>query len=280
MAQNFFATLTAPQLALLDANFSELYGFKNLFTVIGGNVGLGVAVAATWDSGGDVIQLGPSSALYNPGSGSHTVLATNLVYTFGVTTASYINTAPAAAYNQDNGRHRFYTAPSGTAGATATLVERLQIENTGDIKPGGDNAQNLGVPASRWSVVYAGTGTINTSDAREKTAVRVFTANELAAAKALAAEVGMYKFLQAIAAKGEAGARWHAGMTVQRSIQVMNAHSLDPFAYGFICYDEWQADEETGLAAGNRYSLRPDELLMFLARGFEARLAALEAAAP
>jgi hypothetical protein len=69
-------------------------------------------------------------------------------------------------------------------------------------------------------------------------------------------------------------------MTVQRSIQVMNAHSLDPFAYGFICYDEWQADEETGLAAGNRYSLRPDELLMFLARGFEARLAALEAAAP
>jgi hypothetical protein len=58
----------------------------------------------------------------------------------------------------------------------------------------------------------------------------------------------------------------------------MTAHGLNPMAYGFICYDEWPADAEAGLSAGNRYSLRPDELLLFIARGFDARLAALEAA--
>jgi hypothetical protein len=281
MAQNFFGTLTAPQLPLLDANFTELYGFKNLFTIAGANVGLGVAVAADWESGGKAFQIGPSSVLYNPGSGSHTVLASNLVYTTGVSAAKYINSgATAVSYNQDNGRHRFWTAPVGTAGAAATLTEQLQIENAGTVRPGGDGAQNFGSASFRWAQLFASTGTINTSDAREKTSVRALTTAEVNAAKALATEIGAFKFLGAIAAKGEASARWHVGMTVQRAIEVMTEHGLSPFAYGLICYDEWGADEEAGLSAGNRYSLRPDELLFFISRGFEARLAALEAAAP
>ena len=36
-------------------------------------------------------------------------------------------------------------------------------------RPGADNAYTLGSSAFRWSTVYAATGTINTSDAREKT---------------------------------------------------------------------------------------------------------------
>jgi hypothetical protein len=32
----------------------------------------------------------------------------------------------------------------------------------------------------------------------------------------------------------------HIGLTVQRAIEVMQANNLDPFAYGFICYDEWE----------------------------------------
>ena len=173
------------------------------------------------------------------------------------------------------------------------------------LRPGGDGTNVLGTAANRWSTVYAATGTINTSDAREKTAVAPLTEAEIAAAKQLSKEIGSYKFLQSIAEKGES-ARMHVGMTVQRAIEIMESHNLVPFSYGFICYDEW-GDEymehgaveardavlkddtvvsdavvakaawtEQTRAAGNRYAFRYDQLVMFLMVGFEARLQALE----
>ena len=164
------------------------------------------------------------------------------------------------------------------------------------ILPQGDSVRPVGGPSNRWSTVYAGTGTISTSDARDKTAVRPLTAAEVSAAKALAMEIGAYKFLSAIASKG-AGGREHVGMTVQRAIEVMASFGLDPFNYGFICYDEWEQATETVPSgdtgnpearvvreASNRYSFRMDELLAFVARGVSAaledherRLQALEA---
>lgn len=166
----------------------------------------------------------------------------------------------------------------------------------GSVAPYEDNTKSSGTAAFRWSVVYAGTGTINTSDAREKTSVRGLTANELLAAQALAKEVGAYKFLSAIEVKG-AAAREHIGMTVQRAIEILESFGLNPFNYGFVCYDEWDqvgaAPEDTASdaaefaivrEAGNRYSFRMDELLAFIARGLaesiaehSARLSALEA---
>jgi hypothetical protein len=118
-------------------------------------------------------------------------------------------------------------------------TERMLINASGNVLAGADNTQSLGGASKRWSVVYAGTGTINTSDAREKTPVDEFTADELNAANQLSKEIGTYKFLSAVAKKGDA-ARKHVGMTVQRAIEIMEANNLDPFAYGFICYDEWE----------------------------------------
>lgn len=123
--------------------------------------------------------------------------------------------------------------------------------------------------------MFAATGTINTSDVRHKTDVRELTSAEVAAAKDLAREVGGFKFLKAVAEKGVA-ARLHIGMTVQRAVEIMESHGLDPLAYGFICHDSWAADAEEQREAGDRYGFRPDELLLFVARGFEARLTALE----
>lgn len=49
MAQLFFGTLTAPPLAWLDLNFSELYGFaKNLVSDPSGSVGVGEASPSTF----------------------------------------------------------------------------------------------------------------------------------------------------------------------------------------------------------------------------------------
>lgn len=179
-------------------------------------------------------------------------------------------------------------------------TERVRVSAaSGNVSAGADNSQTMGIASKRWSVVYAGTGTINTSDAREKTVVASMTAAEIAAAKDLAREIGTYQFLASVAEKGADNARRHAGMTVQRAIEVMQSHGLDPFRYGFICHDSWEdefidhpaivADEENGIeakaawreqvqTAGDRYAFRPDELLFFVARGLEARLTALEGA--
>jgi hypothetical protein len=139
----------------------------------------------------------------------------------------------------------------------------------GDMGPATDNARTCANAFYRWSVVYAATGTINTSDAREKTPVRLLNEAEIAAAQQIASEIGAYKWLSAVAEKGDA-AREHLGMTVQRAIEIMEANGLVPFNYGFICYDE---NEET-----SRYSFRMDELAMFIARGQQAIINAQQAA--
>ena len=193
-----------------------------------------------------------------------------------------------------------------------SATNQLQISTGGNFRPWSDGGQWLGDPSFRWAQVYSSSGAINTSDAREKTTVRDFTENELAAAKDLSRVIGMFKFLSMVADKGES-AREHIGMTVQQAIAIMEEHNLDPFNYGFICYDEWDdlyetveeipetpsypetRDDEGNLLteavegqpgipggerlirpAGDRFSFRTDELLMFICKGFEARLSALE----
>lgn len=187
-------------------------------------------------------------------------------------------------------------------------VQRLLVDASGNHATGTDNAQTLGTASKRWSTVYAGTGTINTSDAREKTPVTPFNAAELGAATLMAKEIGSYQFLASIAAKGDA-ARHHIGLTVQRAIEIMEGNGLDPFKYGFICHDAWpeivvehpaveavddELDDDGNVirpgtpakdayteivqAAGDRYAFRYDQLALFIAAGFEARLSALETA--
>ena len=110
------------------------------------------------------------------------------------------------------------------------------------VYPFEDNVIGLGSYNRRWTNIYASSGTVQTSDARHKSAVVALSENEIAAASQLAREIGKYRFLDAVREKG-AAARQHIGMTVQRAIAVMESHQLDPLAYGFICYDEW--DEKT-----------------------------------
>ena len=150
---------------------------------------------------------------------------------------------------------------------------------------GPDNTINLGTASARFATVYAGTGTINTSDAREKEWRGGLTEAELRVAKHLSKLVGIYRWKSAIAEKGE-DARLHVGVTAQEVISAFEAEDLDPFKYGVVCYDKWDAKEEAldpdgnvvepAVEAGDRYGIRHDELWAFVAAGFEARLEALE----
>src|SRR3546814_13315288 len=76
-------------------------------------------------------------------------------------------------------------------------------------RAGVDNAASLGTASIRWTLVYAASSTINTSDEREKTWRGAPTAAELAAAKRIVAELGFFQWNEAIAEKGAATARHH-----------------------------------------------------------------------
>lgn len=122
-----------------------------------------------------------------------------------------------------------------------------------------DNAHSCGLASLRWSQVYAGNGTINTSDEREKTFLEVNSA-ELAAAAEIKSNLRKYKWNSALAGKGD-GARIHFGANAQQVGQIMESHGLDPDEYGFYCYDEWE--DENGNKVG-RYGIRYYELLTFI----------------
>jgi hypothetical protein len=264
MTQSVFSA-SPGSVTLLNQNFTQLYYLRELISDPSYTAAVPrITIAASGFIG---IGTAPTEQLH--------------VYNSGADATLKVENGSSSTSLQSNGQNG-YLNMLGTGsifmrqGAGATT--RLQIDASGHFNAGADNTQTMGAAAKRWSVVYAGTGTINTSDAREKTAVRDLNAAELRAARRLACEIGAYQFLNAVAEKGDA-ARLHIGLTVQCAMDIMESEGLDPLRYGFICHDEWPADDEAGTPAGDRYAFRPDELLLFIARGFEARLAALEAAA-
>lgn len=140
-----------------------------------------------------------------------------------------------------------------------------------------DNTAALGAAGARWSVVYAGTGTINTSDEREKQDISNLDATEKRVATSLKSLVKKFRFRDAVTSKGDA-ARIHIGVIAQEVISAFQVEGLDADRYGIICYDEWQDQYEdayddqgnpTGekvlvTTAGNRYGVRYEELFAFI----------------
>lgn len=143
---------------------------------------------------------------------------------------------------------------------------------SGQFAPAGDNNKALGAPTKRFSVIYAGTGAINTSDARDKKHVGAIPDSWLDAW----GDVGWqrYRFRQAGTGKRQKG-RWHVGLVAQAVHAAFEGHGLDAFELGLLCRDAWDAEREavvsqqTGKAmpkrmrvvqaAGDRWGLRYDE---------------------
>ncbi|MCU6708924.1 tail fiber domain-containing protein [Paenibacillus sp. J5C_2022] len=132
----------------------------------------------------------------------------------------------------------------------------------GTLNPQLDGVQNIGQPAGRFDTVYAVTGSIQTSDEREKTTIQKISDKERAVALEIKKNIGKYKFKSAIHKKGDK-ARWHFGVGAQTVKEIFEKHGLNGFDYGILCCDEWD-DSDEGIAAGKRYGLRYDELSMFI----------------
>ncbi|WEM32981.1 tail fiber protein [Klebsiella phage phi731] len=173
---------------------------------------------------------------------------------------------------------------------STTRTSRWCVDHNGNFIPMGDGGYDIGWGSGRVNNIYAKNGAINTSDGRMKNDVRAMSDPETEAAKAIAKEIGFWTWKEQADMND---VREHCGLTVQRAMEIMESFGLEPFKYGFICYDKW--DEQTVVSeygpanedgsenpiyktipAGDRYSFRIDELNMFIAKGFEARLSALE----
>lgn len=129
-------------------------------------------------------------------------------------------------------------------GGNSFIITGSSVEFGAHALPAADNSYNLGSASRRYGTVYAATGTINTSDAREKTPLRGLSAAERAAIRRVIASVGVFQWLGSISEKGADAARLHAGVTAQAVKQAFEAEGLDPHRYGLFCADPLSRDEE------------------------------------
>lgn len=113
-------------------------------------------------------------------------------------------------------------------------IARLVITAGGNLVPNSDNAQDLGAPANRMRTIFAGTGTINTSDERAKRDIGIIPDEWLDAWGAV--QWVRYKFTD--------GNRWHAGLIAQQVHAAFAAKGLDAFEIGLCCFDQWEEQRQ------------------------------------
>lgn len=120
-------------------------------------------------------------------------------------------------------------------------ASKWSVSSTGHFLPWADNTYNHGSGSYAIKQIYTNNSVIVTSDGRLKTA-RSYTAKERAVARRCRDLGVAYQWNDAIAQKGADRARIHFGTTVQSVIAAFEAEGLDPFRYGVVCYDEWEAE--------------------------------------
>jgi hypothetical protein len=134
---NTFATDTGfIPLSELDANFAyydaaiSIVGTKVTALgdlVVNGNLGLGVTPSAWW-SGVKALQVNGASLL----SSGVTASLTANAHLNSSAAWTYTATNSATHYEQTLGQHRWYTAPSGTAGNPITFTQAMTLDESGD----------------------------------------------------------------------------------------------------------------------------------------------------
>lgn len=162
--------------------------------------------------------------------------------------------------------------------------------------PYADNVATCGTASIRTKEYFGVSGAINTSDAREKTPPEIISDAMLDAADDIS--ISVWRWISAVALKGEESARWHFGPIAQQVRDAFSKHGLNGCDYGLLCYDEWEDQFEdvtkdviqedgsiipvvTGekrlvIAAGNRWGIRPDQCLWLKMAATERRCARIE----
>jgi len=109
-----------------------------------GNLGLGTSVIPSYWSGYVALQIGADNSIFGnsaTSTGSALFIGQNIYNDGNVN--RYTSTDEAGLIDLRNGVFKYLNAPSGLIGAEATLIERLTIDNTGDVGIGGTPNRKL-----------------------------------------------------------------------------------------------------------------------------------------
>jgi len=122
-------TSTSHSFAIKTANTPRLTIDSSGNSTFAGNVGIGITPNASY-SGVDVLQLGKGMTLMGNTNDDRAAMMANL-YLDSNTAFRYVMDGLAGKVAIEDGIITFGTAPSGTAGAVATVTERMRIDSSG-----------------------------------------------------------------------------------------------------------------------------------------------------
>ena len=135
---------------------------------------------------------------------------------------------------------------SGTGGVYHEVGgSSITLTDANKFAPVPDGTKNLGGSSNRWATVYATTGTINTSDARDKHDIRPLSEKEKAVGVALRGLIRAYKW-------NSGAAETYVGVIAQDVIAAFEAQGLNARDYGII-------DD-----SGDRLGVRYDQVFAFV----------------
>jgi hypothetical protein len=277
---NIFAGVggSVGQCSIMQGNSSALTGYVGFYDVGSnlqgyiGNYGAGQAIVYTNNNGNGHNFTGGDIRTGNNIYGSHIVAQ-------GSDGGVYAN-----ARDGTGDTYLFYTTGGiGRIWASSTGRE-CRIDNQGRWLPGADGVSELGTNGQRWLSVWSVNSSLQTSDVREKKWRGGLNEYEVAAAKELVKEIGIYQWLRDLV-DSEEPAKLQCGITAQKAMAIFHDHGLNALAYGFVRFDEWdertdvhpETGEKTVVPGGNRYSIMFPDILAFMMVGQEQRLDALEA---
>jgi hypothetical protein len=217
-----------------------------MFLGANGNVGIGTTSPTARfnikDSNGSTVGgLTKGSIHFTPGSSANDLINS---ITFGAHDVGGFNdNAQAGIYVQSSGVYgtRMFFGTSSSFGGGA--VSQLGISEAGIVTPGADNTQNLGSGSLRWATIFAGTGTINTSDERYKVLREGGDLSDAEHRAWSAVRAIVYRDKDSFERKGDA-ARLHVGYSWQSIQAAFEAEGLDPARYGLWCEDALEAPVE------------------------------------
>lgn len=185
----------------------------------------GTGASGTWG-----ISVSGSAA-----SATNATNATNVTVTSDLTGITYLcgpNSTGTGTYGlRFTGGNLYYRIDTAVYG-------QRHLGVNGAIIPGTDNVNTCGFSSNRWTVVYAVTGTINTSDANDKQDIEELSAAEKRVAARIKPLIKKFRFKDAVAKKG-AAARIHVGVIAQEIQAAFAAEGLDANRYGLFCEDTW-----------------------------------------
>lgn len=141
------------------------------------------------------------------------------------------------------------------AGGTLTIPS--------DIKPKTTNSAYCGISSLAWAGGYTQTAFTVLSDEDYKQDIN-FNLNDALLDAWSTVKFCEFRFKDRVTKKGGA-ARYHIGVIAQQVKIAFESAGIDPFKYGILNYDEWEAgvsDDGSKTAAGKKYSINYEEALV------------------